>query len=89
VSSPATNELTRHYERIIAYADRDEATGCLISRYSVGSHGYAQAWTGFVTLAHLAVWHYVHGPVPEGMTVDHKEYERIIAYADRAEATGW
>ena len=61
------------YDRIAHWADRDESTGCLISRYSVGSHGYAQAWDGeTVVLAHRIVWEYHHGPIPDGMTVDHE-----------------
>lgn len=60
------------YERIIAWADRDPETGCLVSRYSVGSHGYAQAWDGVtVVLAHRIVWEFNNGPIPPGMTVDH------------------
>jgi hypothetical protein len=72
VSAPANQALTRAYQRVIQHADRDETTGCLISRYSVGSHGYAQAFDGKVTLAHLVVWRYVNGPVEDGMTVDHQ-----------------
>lgn len=65
-------------ERIIHWADRDEQTGCLVSRYSVGSHGYAQiGWheggRRIVTLAHRALWIAERGPIPEGMTVDHEE----------------
>jgi len=64
----------RIYARVILHADRDETTGCLVSRYSVGSHGYAQAWDGTsVTLAHLVVWRYINGPIEEGITVDHQE----------------
>lgn len=55
-----------------------DPSGCHISKYSVGSHGYAQVgWrepgektTG--TLAHRAAWQAVHGPIPDGMTVDHE-----------------
>ena len=62
------------YQRIVTNADRVD--GHLISRYSVGSHGYAQiGWTAkgkrTVTIAHRALWIYLHGPIPEGMTVDH------------------
>lgn len=66
----------RIYQRVISKADLDPATGCHVSRYSVGSHGYAQVgWSEggrrTVTLCHLVVWKYLNGPVPEGMTVDH------------------
>lgn len=59
-------------------ADRDPASGCLVSRYSVGSHGYAQiGWTESgrtrMMLAHRAVWIHAHGPIPDGMTVDHRQ----------------
>lgn len=51
-------------------------TGCLISTYSVGSHGYAQiGWQKgeerTMTLVHRVVWIAAHGPIPDGMTVDH------------------
>lgn len=67
----------RVYERVIRWADRDETTGCLVSRYSVGSHGYSQVgWSHddgrTVTLCHRAVWQYLHGPIPDGYTVDHE-----------------
>lgn len=69
--TPATQLLTDAYYRVTEWADRDESTGCLVSRYSVGSHGYAQATDGDgPTLAHLIVWRYVNGPIPKGMTVD-------------------
>src|SRR5262249_31460359 len=66
----------RVYQRLIHWADREEPTGFLVSRYSVGSHGYAQiGWQEgghrTVTIAHRALWIYVHGEIPEGMTVDH------------------
>lgn len=50
--------------------------GCIVSTYSLGSHGYAQAFDGKVTLAHLIAWRAVHGPIPEGMTVDHLCHNR-------------
>lgn len=50
--------------------------GCIVSTYSVGSHGYAQAFSGKVTLAHRVAWEAEHGPIPEGMTVDHLCHNR-------------
>lgn len=59
------------HQRIMDRSDLND-DGCRISRYSVGSHGYAQAWDGVtVVLAHRIVWEWHHGPIPEGMTVDH------------------
>jgi hypothetical protein len=59
----------------------ESPTGCYVSTYSVASHGYAQiGWSlGTVdgkpkttmTTAHRAAWTFVHGPIPEGMTIDH------------------
>lgn len=66
--------MNRHVKRVLAHADRNQR-GCLISRYSVGSHGYAQAWDGTtVVLAHRMVWEHHHGVIPEGMTVDHEDH---------------
>jgi len=66
------------YQRVVHNADRDERTGCLVSRYSVGSHGYAQiGWKEdgkyHGTLCHLAVWRYINGPTSAGQTVDHEK----------------
>ncbi len=57
--------------------------GCVISTYSVASHGYAQVgWrdrttkrTTMVT-AHRAAWAGVHGQIPDDMTVHHRCHER-------------
>ena len=55
-------------------------TGCHISDYSCGSHGYAQiGWSARRegghktrgTLAHRAAWTAVYGQIPEGQTIDH------------------
>lgn len=59
-------------------------TGCLISTYSVGSHGYAQiGWYGdgerTMTLVHRVVWIGHHGLIPDGMTVDHMCKTRACA----------
>jgi hypothetical protein len=55
----------------------ERPNGCRISRYSTGSHGYAQiGWSEAgktsMVLAHHAAWVGVHGPVPQGMTLDHE-----------------
>lgn len=51
-------------------------SGCYVSRYSVGSHGYAQiGWYDGTrtinTLAHRVAWIANNGPIPEDMTIDH------------------
>jgi hypothetical protein len=59
------------YDRVM---DRVESGpgGCIICTYSVGSHGYAQAWDGrTVVLAHRVVWEHHNGPIPADLTVDH------------------
>lgn len=50
---------------------------CWISKYSLGSHGYAQVgWSSngktTMTLAHRVAWWSIHRtPIPKGITVDH------------------
>lgn len=62
------------------------AGGCVLSTYSTGSHGYAQAWDGAtVVLAHRIVWEYAHGPIPGGMTVDHL---RLLSNVENATDNG-
>lgn len=67
-------------ERAYTRADRGD-DGCWISRYSVGSHGYAQVgWqtsaSRHMVLAHRAAWTHVNGQVPIGLTLDHTCRER-------------
>ena len=67
----------RVYQRTITWVDRDETTGCLVSRYSVASHGYAQiGWQEngkrCLTLCHRVVWIHDVGPIADGYTVDHQ-----------------
>lgn len=62
--------------RVAERVERDERTGCLISTYSTGSHGYAQVGWGedgrtIMRLAHRVAWETAHGPIPDGATVDH------------------
>lgn len=49
---------------------------CVVSTYSTGSHGYAQiGWHDegrtIMRLAHRVAYEAAHGPIPDGMTVDH------------------
>lgn len=52
---------------------------CWVSTYSRASHGYAQvSWKSRygitqTTTAHRAAWTHHHGPIPEGLTVDHQK----------------
>lgn len=70
-------DLDAAYWRVIDTTERDPE-GCLLSGYSVGSHGYAQAWDGTtVVLAHRIVWEWNLGTIPAGMTVDHECHMRI------------
>lgn len=54
-----------------------DESGCHVSTYSIGSHGYAQiGWQKGdeprqTTTAHRAAWTAVHGQIPLGLTVDH------------------
>jgi hypothetical protein len=62
--------------RLLANVER--AGDCLLTTYSVGSHGYGQiGWYDATTrrstmrLAHRIAWEAEHGPIADGMTVDH------------------
>lgn len=72
----ATRIPARVIERATERFTPDPSTGCHVSTYSTGSHGYAQiGWQDngqrFVTLVHRVVWAGTFGAIPEGMTVDH------------------
>jgi hypothetical protein len=87
--------------RAVSHVDLDPS-GCHVSRYSVASHGYAQiGWhDGMghreVTVAHRVVWQWVRGPIPDGMTVDHRcnnrrcvniDHLRLLTNFDNARRT--
>lgn len=64
--------------RVVArlLANVEQAGGCVVTLYSVGSHGYGQiGWhengRRVMALAHRVAWEAVHGPIPNGLTVDH------------------
>ena len=63
-------------QRAITNIDK-QPDGCWISRYSIGSHGYAQVGWNLgggkihTVLAHRAAWTVVNGQVPMAMTIDH------------------
>lgn len=67
----------RAYRKIVRAVN-----GCWISTYSTASHGYAQiGWQSkaegrHIVLAHRASWEEVNGPVPVGMTLDHRCREK-------------
>lgn len=62
--------------RVISRFSVDEATGCWITSYSSGSHGYGQVgWVDdgcrAMRLTHRVAFEFYCGPIPEGMTIDH------------------
>lgn len=66
----------RVVKRLLEKIEKDPQTGCHISTYSAGSHGYAQVgWNEegerTVMLAHRALWIAMMGPIPKGYTLDH------------------
>lgn len=53
-----------------------ENSGCVVSNYATGSHGYCQiGWwenkKSNVVLAHRAAWIFKNGEIPNDMTIDH------------------
>lgn len=66
----------RVVQRLFSKIEVDE-NGCWISLYSTGSHGYSQiGWTDKDTgttmrVGHRVAWESVHGPIPDGQTVEH------------------
>lgn len=67
----------RVVERAIAKVERSGE--CILSTYSLGGHGYPQiGWYDrdsghtVMKLVHRVVWESVNGPIPDGMTIDHR-----------------
>jgi hypothetical protein len=77
-------------ERVLAKVEPGE-NGCVLSTYSVASHGYAQVgWqdsggTMRGTTAHRAAWTAVHGPIPDDMTVHHQCHNRRCVNVEHME----
>jgi len=71
----------RVIKRVINHAERERETGCLISLYAPGSHGYpAISWNvdgiKVTTVAHRIAWVAEFGSIPPNQTVDHMCHER-------------
>jgi hypothetical protein len=60
-------------ERLRALCAEDPATGCLEWQGAVGPNGYARIryTRGRSMLAHRLAYGAVHGPVPDGLQIDH------------------
>lgn len=67
-----------------AFAARTERRGeCLIWTGAKGGNGYGQLRVnGMVTNAHRYAWECVHGPIPDGMVIDHKCFNRACINVD-------
>ena len=74
----ATRTPQRVIDRATSKFTVDPSTGCHISEYSIGSHGYPQiGWwdsslgKSHMVLVHRVAWEAKFGPIEDGMTVDH------------------
>jgi hypothetical protein len=79
-----------------------EPSGCWVSDYSTGSHGYSQVgWQADgklrVRLAHRVAYEAYHGRIPNGMTVDHicrnrrcihPEHLRLLSHEENSRRNG-
>ncbi len=62
--------------RLLAKVAPVEETGCIVSLYSTGSHGYSQiGWhengQRRMALGHRVAWEAAYGPIPGDLTIDH------------------
>lgn len=57
-----------HLRRVRARLERDDATGCLLYRGYIDSHGYGR-YSGI--LIYVLLWVSEHGPVPAGYLLHH------------------
>lgn len=69
---PPSRVMKRVLEKVVV-----GDSGCHLSTYSTGSHGYAQVgWQEpdgrmVAELCHRVVWCWTYGDIPDSMTVDH------------------
>lgn len=85
----ATRIPQRVIDRALSNVDIDPERGCWVSRYSVGSHGYAQIGWGIpnsrrskMMLVHRVAYVARRGPIADGMTVDHMCKQRRCCNPD-------
>ena len=71
---PPLNVIARTLSNVTV----DAASCCIETNYSTGSHGYGQVgWhaaargRSVMQTVHRVAWFAAHGPIPDGMTVDH------------------
>jgi hypothetical protein len=57
----------RHSARIVA----DPIYGCHLYQGPLNNRGYAISWRGMPISLHREAWERAHGPIPEGMEVEH------------------
>ena len=90
----------RVIERYLASLSSEGA--CLVSSYSVGSHGYTQiGWSEsgrtMMVLGHRVAWEHHRGPIPNDMTIDHIcrnrrcgriEHLRLLSNVENARSNG-
>jgi hypothetical protein len=77
---PRQNETTenvtteeRNRNRFLEKVKKDPDTGCWIWQSSLNTNGYGQfRLKGKIRKAHRAAWLIFRGPIPKGMTLDHK-----------------
>ncbi|MFM9543388.1 HNH endonuclease signature motif containing protein [Streptomyces turgidiscabies] len=59
--------------RLLAKVAPRDVHGCTLWDASTGNRGYGQFWlNGRMVGPHRVAWEYHHGPVPEGLELDHK-----------------
>lgn len=55
--------------------ERDPRTGCLLWTGTTTPNGYGLIWDGDTNAyAHRYAWEREHGPIPEGMKLDHRDH---------------
>jgi len=65
---------------------RDEATGCLVWTGQT-NYGYGIMWAdGRGQRVHRLAWEWAHGPIPDGLVIDHLCMNRACVNVDHLEA---
>lgn len=66
--------------------DKTRTTDCLVWTGAINSKGYACFFAdGASVLAHRLAWEDVHGPIPDGLTIDHTCRVRTCVNVDHLE----